>query len=94
MLRGPAFAQLDLALRKNGFQLGEGKKITFGAETFNCLNHPNFAVPSNTRSPLTQGGNGDAVFKDAAGDVADNVGRMFSTVGSARQIQLSARWIF
>jgi len=93
MLRGPAFAQLDLALRKS-FQLGEGKKITFGAEAFNLLNHPNFVVPSNTQNPLTQGGNGDAVFKDAAGDFADNAGRMFSTVGSARQIQLAARFVF
>jgi hypothetical protein len=53
LLRGPAFAQLDLALRKR-FQLSEGTKITFGAEAFNLLNHPNFAVPSNTQSPLTQ----------------------------------------
>ena len=74
--------------------MGEGKKITFGAEAFNLLNHPNFAVPSNTQSPLTQGGNGDAVFKNVAGDFADDAGRIFSTVGSARQIQLSARLIF
>jgi hypothetical protein len=93
MLRGPAFAQLDMALRKS-VQLGEGKKITIGAEAFNLLNHPNFAIPSNTQSPLTQGGNGDAVFKDAAGDFADNAGRTFSTVGSARQIQLAARLVF
>src|SRR5215813_10914285 len=93
MLRGPAFEQLDLVLRKS-FRLGEGKKVTFGAEAFNLLNHPNFAVPSNTQSPLTQGGNGDAVFKDSAGDSADNVGRIFSTVGSSRQIQLAARLVF
>jgi len=40
------------------------------------------------------GGNGDAVFKDAAGDLAGNVGRIFSTVGTGRQIQLDARFIF
>lgn len=90
---GHRLRQLDTALRKS-FQLGEGKKVTFGAEAFNLLNHPNFAVPSNTQSPLTQGGNGDAVFNDAAGDLADNAGRMFSTVGSARQIQLAARLVF
>jgi hypothetical protein len=39
-------------------------------------------------SPLALGGNGDAIFKDAAGDLADNVGRIFSTVDTARQIQL------
>ena len=89
----PAFAQFDLALQK-GFQLTEGMKITFGVEAYNLLNHPNFAVPSNTQSPLTLGGNGDAVFKDAAGNFANNVGRIFTTVGTGRQIQLDARFTF
>jgi len=93
MLRGPAFAQLDLALRKR-FQLTESKQITISAEAFNLLNRPNFAVPSNTQSPLTQGGNGDAVFKDGAGDFANNTGRIFSTVRAARQVELAARFVF
>jgi hypothetical protein len=93
ILRGPSFAQFDLALQK-GFQLSEGMKITLGAEAYNLLNRPNFAVPSNTQSPLTLGGNGDAVFKDAAGDLASGVGRIFSTVGTGRQIQLDARLTF
>ena len=86
ILRGPAFAQFDLALQKD-FHLSEGTKFTFGAEAYNLLNRPNFAVPSNTQSPLTLGGNGDAVF-------ASNVARIFSTVGIARQIQLDARFTF
>jgi hypothetical protein len=86
ILRGPAFAQFDLALQK-GFHLWEGTKLTFGAEAYNLLNRPNFAVPSNTQSPLTLGGNGDAVF-------ASNVARIFSTVGTGRQIQLDARFTF
>lgn len=93
VLRGPSFAQFDLALRKS-FELREGKQITLGTEAFNLLNHPNFGVPSNTQSFATQGGNGDAVFKNAAGNFADNVGRIFSTVGSARQIQLAMRFVF
>jgi hypothetical protein len=93
ILRGPGFAQFDLALKK-GFQLREGTNITFGAEAYNLLNHPNFAVPSNTQSPLTLGGNGDAVFKDIAGNRATNVGRIFTTVGTGRQIQLDARFTF
>jgi hypothetical protein len=92
-LRGPAFAEFDLSLEKS-FQLTEGTKITFGAEAYNLLNHPNFGVPSNTQSPLSLGGHGDAVFKDATGDLADNVGRIFTTVSSARQIQLDARLTF
>jgi hypothetical protein len=93
ILRGPAFAQVDLALQK-GFQLKEGANIVFGAEAYNLLNHPNFAVPSNTQSPLTLGGNGDAVFRDATGNFANNVGRIFTTVGTGRQVQLTARLTF
>jgi hypothetical protein len=92
-LRGPTFAEFDLSLEK-GFQLTEGTRVTFGAEAYNLLNHPNFGVPSNTQSPLTLGGNGDAIFASAAGNLADNVGRIFSTVDSARQIQLDARLTF
>ncbi len=93
ILRGPGFAQFDLALQKS-FQLREGTKIMLRAETFNLLNHPNFAVPSNTQSPLTLGGNGDAIFKNAAGDFANNVGRIFSSADTARQIQLGFRFVF
>ena len=93
ILSGPWFAEFDLALQKS-FQLTEGTKITFGAEAYNLFNHPNFGVPSNTQSPLTLGGNGDAVFADATGSLADNVGRIFTTVGTGRQIQVDARFTF
>jgi hypothetical protein len=93
ILRGPGFAQFDLALQKD-FQLREGIKIVLGVEGYNLFNHPNFAVPSNTQSPLTLGGNGDAVFQDATGHLAKNVGRIFTTVGTGRQIQLDARFTF
>jgi hypothetical protein len=92
-LRGPGFAQFDLAVRK-AFRLTREMQIAFGAEAFNLLNHPNFGVPTNTQSPLTLGGNGDAVFKNAAGDFADNSGRIFTTIGTGRQIQLDARFTF
>ena len=91
--RGPTQQFFDLALQKS-FQVREGTKIVLRAEAFNLLNHPNFAVPSNTQSPLTLGGNGDAVFRDAAGHFANNVGTIFSTVDSARQIQLGVRFLF
>ena len=93
ILRGPGFAQFDVALQK-AFQLKEGVKIAVGAEAYNLFNHPNFAVPSNTQSPLTLGGNGDAVFEDAAGNLAKTVGRIFTTIGTGRQIQLDARFTF
>jgi hypothetical protein len=93
ILRGPGFAQFDLSLQKN-FHLREGRELTFGAEAYNLFNHPNLAVPSNTQSPLTLGGNGDTVFRDAAGNLANNVGRIFTTVGTGRQIQFDARFTF
>ena len=73
---------------------GAGTTITFGADVYNLFNHPNFTVPSNTQSPLTLGGNGEAVFANATGSFANNVGRIFTTVGSGRQIQLDARFTF
>ena len=93
ILRGPAFAQFDLALHKD-FPITERGKITVGLEAYNLLNHPNFGVPSNTQSALSLGGNGDAVFKDAAGHFADNAGQILTTVGTARQIQLTGRFTF
>src|ERR1700746_1938641 len=93
MLRGPGFAEFDMALQKS-FQLREGMKITLRGEAFNLLNHPNFGVPSNTQNPIALGGNGDAVFKDSAGNFANNAGRIFSTVDTARQIQLGFRFVF
>jgi hypothetical protein len=93
ILHGPAFAEFDLSLQK-AFKLTEGSKITFGVEAYNLFNHPNFGVPSNTQSPFTLGGNGDAVFQDAAGNFANNVGRIFTTVGTGRQVELSAQFTF
>ena len=79
---------------RKGFRLTEGVKTTVGAEAYNLLNHPNFAVPSNTQSPLTLRGNGDAVFLNSAGNFANNAGRIFTTVGTGRQVELAARFIF
>jgi hypothetical protein len=93
ILRGPGFAQFDAALHKD-FAIPERGKITVGVEAYNLFNHPNFGVPSNTQSPLSLGGTGDAVFKDAAGALADNVSQILTTVGTGRQIQLVGRFTF
>jgi hypothetical protein len=93
ILRGPAFAQFDASLHKD-FAIAERRKIPLGVEAYNLFNHPNFGVPSNTQSPLSFGGNGDAVFKDAAGHFADNAGQILTTVGTGRQIQLVGRFTF
>jgi carboxypeptidase family protein len=44
-LRGFAFAQMDLALRKV-IPITERYRFSIGVEAFNALNHPNFANPS------------------------------------------------
>jgi hypothetical protein len=93
ILRGPAFAQFDASLHKD-FGIAERRKITVGVEAYNLFNRPNFGVPSNTQSPLSLGGNGDALFKDAAGDFAANAGQILTTVGTGRQIQLAGRFTF
>jgi hypothetical protein len=93
MLRGPAFAQFDPSLHKDFAMIHEWK-IMVGVEAYNVFNRPNFGVPSNTQSAFSFGGNGDAVFKDAAGDFADNVGRILTTASSGRQIQLTGRFTF
>jgi hypothetical protein len=89
--------KFDPAIHKN-FGITEREKITVGVEAYNVLNHPNFGVPNNTQNPLVMGGNGggngDAVFKDAAGNFAANVGQILTTAGAARQIQLGGRFMF
>ncbi len=93
ILRGPAFEQFDASLHKT-FAVTERRKITLGVEAYNLLNHPNFGVPSNTQNPFALGGNGDAVFKDAAGNFAANAGQILTTAGTGRQIQLAVRFTF
>ncbi|OFV95381.1 MAG: hypothetical protein A3H28_02260 [Acidobacteria bacterium RIFCSPLOWO2_02_FULL_61_28] len=89
ILRGPGLANLDFSLAKDtalGF-LGESGKLEFRAEFFNILNRVNFAMPSA------------AVY---AGAAAPNVveqplataGRITSTAGAARQIQLALKIVF
>jgi hypothetical protein len=93
IVRGPGFAQFDESLHKD-FTITDRGKLTVGVEAYNLFNHPNFGVPSNTQSPLALGGNGDAVFKNAAGNFADNAGQILTTVGTGRQIQLAGRFTF
>ncbi len=46
-LRGPGLVNFDWSLFKN-FAITESFKIQFRRETFNTLNHPNFANPNST----------------------------------------------
>lgn len=44
VVRGPAFADIDLSAMKN-FRLTEAATLQFRAESFNVANHPNFGIP-------------------------------------------------
>jgi hypothetical protein len=44
-LRGPGYADLDLALRKS-FPIGEGRRIEFRTEFLNAFNHPILDAPN------------------------------------------------
>lgn len=63
-------------------QVSEGKTLEFRSEFFNVLNHPNFGLPSAT------------IFRDAAGNLDPNVGRITTTATAMRQIQFGLKFIF
>jgi hypothetical protein len=52
-LRGPAFAQMDLALHKTFPLWSESSKLEFRVEAFNVFNSTNFEYPD---SAVTDGG--------------------------------------
>jgi outer membrane receptor protein involved in Fe transport len=81
-LTGPALLNSDLSLIK-AFGLPSKRTLQVRLEAFNFFNRPNFAVPS-----------GRIAFTNAAGDVAQNWGRITSTVTTSRQIQLGLKYLF
>jgi hypothetical protein len=78
-LTSPGLATLDFSLLKN-FQVSENHRIQFRGEFFNLFNRPNFGSPSKT------------IFDTNVPD--PSAGRIDSTRGSARQIQLGLRYTF
>ncbi len=79
-LTGPGQWTLNLSLRKDT-EIAEGKSLSFRAEFFNALNHPNFSPP------------GTSVF-DTGGTLANNVGRITGLNTSMRTIQFGLRLSF
>ncbi|MBI4446855.1 MAG: TonB-dependent receptor [Acidobacteria bacterium] len=86
-LVGPGFVSVDLALSRN-IHISESQKISVRVEAFNLLNRSNFAPPQNS------GTGGVIVFNSTDGLPVGNAGKIFSTVGSSRQLQLGLRWAF
>jgi hypothetical protein len=79
-LVGPNLRTVDASLIKN-VPLGGARRFQLRAEMFNILNRANFALPAST-------------LFNASGARVGTAGRITSTVTSARQIQLAARFEF
>jgi hypothetical protein len=78
-LTAPGVATLDFSLLK-GIRITENHKIQFRSDFFNMFNRPNFGSPVQT------------IFIDNVPDPES--GRIRTTRGSARQIQLGLRYTF
>ena len=83
VLRGPGYVNLDFSMNKET-KINEDLTIQFRAETFNTLNHPNYALPAT------------GVFTLSGGNTAYNptAGRITATAAAARQIQFALKFIF
>jgi len=97
IFRDTGFHNVDLSVTKS-FKFGERLKVQFRVETFNFLNHPNFANPYGSTSGYGQGATGDPSQAGAFGcgcATPDNAS--FNPVlgsGSSRAIQLGLKFIF
>jgi len=76
----PKLVRVDFSIFKS-FAVSEGKRLQFRAEFFNLPNHPNFAAPDGT------------VFR-TDGSRNPTVGKIASTTGTSRQVQLALKFEF
>jgi hypothetical protein len=82
-LRGPGFANVNLALVKEN-AVGGSRRIQLRAELFNLFNRANFGMPNR----IVFAGRADVEPPLAT------AGRITTTNGPSRQLQLSARFTF
>jgi len=89
-LRGFPVSQIDLAVARE-FTLSEATKFQFRVETFNVLNHPNFAQPVNRLANPNFGRSRSMLNKGLGADAGLNP---LYQIGGPRSIQLSAKLYF
>jgi hypothetical protein len=77
---GPGLADVDLGLEKS-FPIHEKANVTFRAEGFNVMNHPNFGLPNTSAIA-------------ASGNANPSAGVITQTVTTSRQLQLALRISF
>src|SRR5205814_2310245 len=92
-LTGFGMSQFDLALRKEFFA-GERRSIQLRIETFNALNHPNFADPVRYLSSPLFGQSGSMLnLMLGTGSPGSGLAPIFQN-GGARSVQISVRLRF
>ena len=84
-LIGPGLLNLDLSLVKNA-KLSERVSMQFRAESFNILNHPNFAPPDL--------GIGNTDIFTASGALNPGAGLLTSTTTDNRELQFGVKFTF
>ena len=82
---GPGLISVDLSAVKSWSLFSDRATLQYRFEMFNLPNHPNFAVPS---------GAAQVTFTNAAGAVSPSNGRITSTIGVPRQLQMSLKLNF
>jgi hypothetical protein len=94
--RGPGLASMDFSISRSfGLRwLGEGGRLTFRADLFNALNHPNLSDPSNmlTSTSLAQKSFGVASY--GRQDLSTGFPASLPLNETPRQIQLMLRVAF
>jgi len=97
IFRDTGFHNVDLSVSKS-FKFGERMKAQFRIETFNILNHPNFANPNGATSGYGQGATADPSQAGSFGcGCSTPDAAAFNPVlgsGSNRAIQLGLKFIF
>ena len=82
-LRGPGFANLDVALSKF-FTLHESARLELRGEAFNAFNHPNYLNPVGTSQLIPQ----------VAALNSPTAGQITGTANDARTLQIAAKITF
>jgi hypothetical protein len=94
ILTGPNFKSVDFSLVKD-FHIDERRRIQLRGEIFNLFNRANFDLPSNSEDGelvfnfLPPAGTTPAIFNPVS-----SAGKIFSTVGDSRELQLAVKFIF
>jgi hypothetical protein len=92
-LRGFAFSQFDLSLRRQ-FDLGERLKLHLKGEVFNLLNHPNFGNSVSTLSSSLFGQSTQMLGRSLGnGGINGGLSPLYQ-VGGPRSIQLALKLQF